>query len=71
MSGEINVLSRTQIINVDPSSGTVSVINAGPQGPAGPNGGVPIADFNTLEARVTALEARVAALEAAATTEGT
>lgn len=32
MSGEINVLSRTQIIEVDPSSGTVSVINAGPPG---------------------------------------
>ena len=32
---EINVLHRTQTIVVDSSSGTVSVINAGPQGPAG------------------------------------
>ena len=63
MSGEINVISRTQIIYVDPTSGSVSVINAGPQGPAGPTGGVPVADFNALEARVTDLEARVTALE--------
>lgn len=35
MSGEINVISRTQTIVVEPSSGTVSVISAGPQGPAG------------------------------------
>jgi hypothetical protein len=33
---EINVLSRTQVINVSPGSGTVSVTNAGPMGPAGP-----------------------------------
>jgi hypothetical protein len=34
---EINVISRTQILYVDPVSGTVSVINAGPPGPpAGP-----------------------------------
>jgi len=39
--GEINVLSRTQVINVDPASGNVSVTNAGPQGPAGPSGGPP------------------------------
>jgi hypothetical protein len=35
MSGGINVLSRTQIINVEPTSGSVSVINAGPAGPGG------------------------------------
>jgi hypothetical protein len=40
MSGEINVISRTQIIYVDPTSGSVSIINAGPQGPAGPIGEV-------------------------------
>lgn len=34
---DINVLSRTQCIIVDSASGTVSVINAGPQGPAGPS----------------------------------
>lgn len=39
MSDEINVLSRTQVIFVEPSSGAISVINAGPQGPAGPGGG--------------------------------
>lgn len=38
MSGEINVISRTQQIIVDPSSAAVSIINAGPQGPAGPAG---------------------------------
>lgn len=35
MSHEINVVSRTQIINVEPSSSSVSVINAGPSGPQG------------------------------------
>jgi hypothetical protein len=39
MSGEINVISRTQQIIVDPVSSTVSVINAGPPGPVGPGGG--------------------------------
>jgi hypothetical protein len=39
MTDEINVLSRTQIINVEPSSGAVSVINAGPVGPPGEPGG--------------------------------
>jgi hypothetical protein len=38
MSGEINVLSRTQTIVVDPTSSAVSVINAGPVGPPGPVG---------------------------------
>lgn len=38
MSDEINVISRTQTIIVDPSSGSVSVINAGPAGPGGPPG---------------------------------
>ena len=33
---EINVISRTQTIIVDPSSGSVAIVNAGPQGPAGP-----------------------------------
>lgn len=39
MSGEINVLSRTQIILVEPLSGSVSIINAGPAGPGGSVGG--------------------------------
>jgi hypothetical protein len=33
MSHEINVVSRTQQIIVEPTSGSVSVINAGPPGP--------------------------------------
>jgi hypothetical protein len=36
MSGEINVISRTQQIVVDPASSSVAVINAGPIGPGGP-----------------------------------
>lgn len=35
---EINVISRTQTIIVDPASSSVAVINAGPMGPAGPPG---------------------------------
>lgn len=46
MADEINVFSRTQIIFVEPTSGSVSVINAGPPGvvlggvpgPPGPTG---------------------------------
>jgi len=41
MSDEINVLQRTQIIYVEPPSGSVSVINAGPMGPPGPATGEP------------------------------
>lgn len=33
--GEINVLSRTQVVIVDPTSGSVAVIGAGPIGPRG------------------------------------
>lgn len=33
MSGEINVVARTQIIIVEPVSKSISIINAGPQGP--------------------------------------
>lgn len=39
MSGEVNVLSRTQIVRVDPVTKSVSVINAGPQGPGSGGGG--------------------------------
>lgn len=38
MSDQINVLSRTQTIVVEPISGTVSIMNSGPPGPAGPIG---------------------------------
>jgi hypothetical protein len=39
MSGsEINVVSRTQVIVVEPTAPSVSVINAGPMGPGGPPG---------------------------------
>lgn len=36
---QMNVISRTQVVNVDPATGFVSVTNAGPPGPAGPAGG--------------------------------
>ena len=35
---EINVISRTQMIIVEPTSGSVSIINAGLIGPTGPPG---------------------------------
>ena len=38
---ESNVLSRTQIIKVDPASYAVAVINSGPAGPPGSPGGPP------------------------------
>lgn len=39
MSSELDVISRTQIVNVEPASATVSIINAGPAGAPGPPGG--------------------------------
>jgi hypothetical protein len=36
---QLNVISRTQVLTVDPATGFVSVTNAGPPGPAGPAGG--------------------------------
>lgn len=45
MTSEINVLSRSQVIVVDPVSRSVAVINGGPQGPAGPAG--PPGDIDT------------------------
>ena len=39
MSHNLNVISRTQQIIVDPVSGTISIVNAGPVGPVGPGGG--------------------------------
>lgn len=44
---DINVLSVTQRIIVDPFSSSVAVINAGPMGPAGPVGEVSVAYLNT------------------------
>lgn len=38
---ETNVLSRSQIIKVDPASHSVAIIYAGPIGPPGPSGGPP------------------------------
>lgn len=38
MSDKISVMSRTQIIYVEPSSGAVSVMYVGPPGPPGPPG---------------------------------
>jgi hypothetical protein len=56
MSSEINVIQRTQNIIVEPSSGSVSVINAGPAGPGGPTGQVSTAAMD--QAIDTALDAR-------------
>lgn len=39
MTDEVNVISRTQQILVEPTTGAVSVINAGPPGPPGGSGG--------------------------------
>jgi hypothetical protein len=38
MSSEINVVSKTQVIVVEPYSRAVSIINAGPVGPQGAPG---------------------------------
>lgn len=46
MSGEINVVSRTQHIIVDPASSAIAIINAGPPGPGGPTGEVSTAAMN-------------------------
>lgn len=42
MSSEINLTQKTQRIIVEPSSKSVSIINAGPIGPAGPSGEVKV-----------------------------
>jgi hypothetical protein len=44
--GELNVVSKTQHIIVDPASSSVAVINAGPPGPGGPIGQVSTAAMN-------------------------
>lgn len=36
MTDQVNVVSKTQTIEVEEASGTVAVINSGPQGPSGP-----------------------------------
>lgn len=47
----VTVISRTQRIVVDPATSSVSVINAGPRGPAGPMGqGITIAGSNIYSA---------------------
>lgn len=46
--GDINVTNQTQKIIVDPSTTSVSVINAGPIGPSGPpGGGVLVVDIHS------------------------
>ena len=46
MTTEINVISRTQVIVVEPTSGTVAIISAGPVGPGGPPGEVSTSQMN-------------------------
>lgn len=52
---EINILSRTQVIKVNPTSRAVSITNAGPQGPAGPGGG--LSDEQAVDAVASSLVA--------------
>jgi hypothetical protein len=64
---EINVVSKTQRIHVDPVSRSVSIINAGPVGPGGPVGEVSTAQLNAAVAAINAelaLRATTAALTA-------
>lgn len=44
---DINVTYQTQKIIVDPSTNSISVVQAGPQGPGGPTGEVSTAQLNT------------------------
>lgn len=46
---EINVISRTQQIIVDPASGSVALINAGPIGPTGAPGVISWTATQTIE----------------------
>lgn len=61
---EVAVLARTQVIEVNDMGGTVAVVNAGPQGPAG-------AGAETLEPRVDDLETADAAHDASIASLGT
>lgn len=49
MSHEINVLVRTQIIVVEPATGSVALVNAGPPGVGGGGGGGGAEDLNDLD----------------------
>lgn len=60
---DINIVQKTQRLIIDMPSRSVSIINAGPQGPPGPISGISQSEFDTLVTRVTALEARVLELE--------
>ena len=53
---DINVISRTQRIIVDPASSSVAVISVGPMGPGGPIGQVSTAAMD--QAIDTALDTR-------------
>jgi hypothetical protein len=48
MAGEINVVSRTQIIVVPPGSNSISIINAGPPGPGGTGGPGPAPEADLI-----------------------
>ncbi len=55
MTEEINVISRTQTIIVEPTSSAVSIINAGPMGPTGPQGLTGPLDAEALPGQTTSL----------------
>lgn len=61
MPQEINVEQKTQRIVVNPTTGSVSVVNAGPQGPTGPAGSVNQATLDAVEA---GLQAQIDSLQA-------
>lgn len=60
---EINVISRTQQIIVDPASGSVAVINAGPIGPTGAPGVISWTAARTIET-VSAIAYTIVATDA-------
>jgi hypothetical protein len=64
----INVSQRTQMIVVDVASRSVSVINAGPVGPAGPMGEVTTSQLNTALSGKQPLDSDLTALAGLATT---
>lgn len=61
MPREINVVSATQRISVNPTTRSVSITLAGPMGPTGPTGGISQAE---LDAAVAGLQSQINNLQA-------
>lgn len=66
---EVTVLSRTQRIVVNPTSNAVSVVNAGPQGPAGTGTDLLEPRVDDLETADAAQDVSIAAIEAVNTAQ--